>query len=203
MILNKREFITGAIALTGGALASDVLASDADPRDPLGCSASPVTAVLYDERYGDARAFAAALADRGATAHRTGQDVIAVWYRAVRGLASQPGARIAGLTPQSDLALLQGCAAELRLKLLYEGLHDRRRTAGLVHSVRARGALANAAVRGLCSAQTEWPGALAQVLTRAASRGEWSAWLDVVRPGMGPAADHPGTLATWMIGITG
>jgi hypothetical protein len=201
--LNKREFITGAIALTGSALTAEALAAAAEPRDALGCDGSPVTAVLYDERYGDARAFAAALAGRGATAHRTGQDVVALWYREVRDLASQPRARIAGLTPQSDLALLQGCAAELRLKLLYEGLHDRRRSEGLAHSVRARGALATAAVRGLCSAQTEWTGALAQVLARAASRGDWSGWLDVVQPGVRPAADHPGTLATWMIGISG
>jgi hypothetical protein len=201
--LNKREFIGGAIALTGSALASDALASDARPRAALGCDGSPVTAVLYDERYGDARAFAAALAGRGASAHCTGQDVVAQWYRDVRVLASQPRARIAGLTPQSDLALLQGCAAELRLKLLYEGLHDRRHTDGLVHAVRARGALAHAAVRGLCGAQTEWPAAIAAVLARAASRGEWSAWLNVVHSDVAPAADHPGTLATWMIGITG
>jgi hypothetical protein len=200
--VNKREFITGAIALTGSSLASDALASDEGPRDALGCDGSPVTAVLYDERYGDARAFAAALAGRGATAHRTGQDVVSLWYREVRDLASQPCARIAGLTPHSDLALLRGCAVELRLKLLYEGLHDRRRSEGLAHSVRARGALANAAVRGLCNAQTEWSGALAAVLARAASRGEWSAWLNVVQPDVGPAADHPGTLATWMIGST-
>jgi hypothetical protein len=194
--LNKREFITGAIAVTGSALASN-----AGLRDALGCEGASVTAVLYDARYGDARAFAAALTGRGATAHRTGQDVVASWYRDVRDLAARPHARIAGLTPHSDLALLQDCAAELRLKLLYEGLHDRRRTAGLVHTVRARGALANAAVRGLCSAQTEWTGALAAVLGRAASRGDWSAWQNVVQPDVWPAADHPGTLASWMIGI--
>jgi hypothetical protein len=75
----------------------------------------PMT-VIYDERYADARAFAAYFRAHGAAPLPTRGDATALWYGALR----QEGGAVAGLTAYPDLIIARSCGRELGLRLVFE-----------------------------------------------------------------------------------
>ena len=84
---------------------------------PALAAAGPALAV-FDERYAEARAFAAAQRRRGAVVIEAQADVGRLWYGPVRAaLARGERPRIAGLTTYADFVVIRGCAAEARLRL--------------------------------------------------------------------------------------
>ena len=94
---------------------------------------APIAAVLYDERYADCRAFAAALERRGVKAFATNQDAVALWYGPLRvHLESSPG-RVAGLATYADFLSSIACGRELAYAIRFEGHHDARSGGMLTH----------------------------------------------------------------------
>jgi hypothetical protein len=88
----------------------------------------PLTAVLFDERYADCRAFAEALELHGAKAFATNQDAVALWYGPLRAhLEKNPG-RVAGLATYADFSSSIACGRELAFSIHFEGHHDARRS---------------------------------------------------------------------------
>jgi len=67
--------------------------------------------VLIDDRFAEGRAFGMAAAESGARVVATEQDILSLWYGALRG-ASLAGLR--GLTNYSDMVVIAGLAAEAR-----------------------------------------------------------------------------------------
>jgi hypothetical protein len=133
-----------------------------------------VTAVLYDERYTDCRAFADALERHGAKAFATHQDAVALWYGPLRAhLEKNPG-RVAGLATYADFSSSIVCARELACSLRFEGHHDaRRHRTTVTHRLTTRPAAGPASVAlanpyDIASAlkTSEWAAQLAEALWR-------------------------------------
>ena len=123
-------------------------------------SVQPIIAVIYDARYADARAFAAALQPRGATLVSTRGDSAGIWYgdfgrhiRHSRGL-------VAGLTTYADLVIAQGCCREFGLRLVYEGAHDARGSDRVAHRYRQAGAKSGTAGDAIGPRSPDHPGYL-------------------------------------------
>jgi len=193
--LDKREFLTGVLAASAVALAPRGAAARVLPG--AHSRTRGIDCVLYDARYSDACEFARTLAARGATPLATGQDIVPLWYGRLKARGRPQ--RLAGLTPHSDLVLLAECARELDLALLYQGMHDCRGAGAVTHCLRARGGFADAAAAAVFGAAQRWPVALAAALEAAALRGVWAPALKA-RASAPRAADHPGTLSSFVIG---
>jgi hypothetical protein len=134
----------------------------------------PLTAVLYDERYADCRAFAEALERHGAKAFATNRDAVAVWYGPLHShLEKNPG-RIAGLATYADFSSSIACGRELGYSLHFEGHHDARRSAtALAHRLITRAdsrgdivAIANPNDIASALAEGDWAPQLAEALWR-------------------------------------
>ena len=149
--------------------------------------------VFFDGRYGDCRRFAAAfgMCERFDTAH----DVAHLWYSQLRDRARRETLRIAGLTTHSDLFILERCAAEAKLELRFETFHDCRGTSTITHSL-GKGC-GRSAAHALRLAGTEWPTALAQVIAANLDHDSFAPLRLTTTAAR--AADHPGTLVSWLI----
>jgi hypothetical protein len=84
----------------------------------------PMT-VIYDERYGDARAFADYFRGHGTAPLPTRGDGTALWYGGSGAALRQAGGAVAGLTAYSDLVIARSCGRELGLRLVFERLFVR------------------------------------------------------------------------------
>ena len=204
--MDKRRFITAVLSTAAAAAAArsaPVRAAGAHAANRGDFATEPrrpgIAAVIYDERYSDAREFASALESAGATAFASAQDPVPLWYRQLAPRSAREDARFAGLTPHSDLSLLAQCAAAHDLALLYEGVHDCRWASTVSHSLRARGGLTDVAATAVFGAGPRWPGALAAALHAAVLAGVWARPLEA-RHSAPRAIDHPGTLVSWVIG---
>jgi hypothetical protein len=163
----------------------------------LNDGASPLCAVIYDGRYSDARRFAESLGDRAAMRLATTGETIGLWDRDCRPRLVNRKWRFAGMTTYSDFVLLRSCARECGGTILYEGLHDYRHPAKIVHAVRpAR--LAETLGRTLRGA--DWTAFLSQALActrlHALSGNERTGYAE----SGGAALEHPSTLVSWIIG---
>jgi hypothetical protein len=152
--------------------------------------------VLYDERYSDCRDFADAFVERGATPFRTGRDVASLWHRSLREHVAKYGGGLAGLTPYSDLVVLRSYVAELKLGLMYEGSHDCRTSAGIVHQFRVRGD-GREIGETLSHSNAGWAWSLAAVLGRTNANSVFPSSASEVR-GSRTATGHPGYLVSWV-----
>jgi hypothetical protein len=194
--LDRRNFLkdAGTLAVSAALLGSGASATTA-PRE---ANPSRITAVLYDERYGDCRGFADAFIRRGATPFDTRGDIACLWYGALRAHIARCGGCVAGLTVQSDLVVSQSCGGELNLRLLYEGSHDCRASDAQAHRFRIRGNDHEIAA-ALLHSGANWAGSLAQALGQAAwSNGSARSELSAIRTPR--SGDHPGFLSSWVLG---
>jgi hypothetical protein len=208
--MKRRDFLKNAgAALVPAALPAALWASTA-PADGSEASRGrgrviareqiPVTAVLYDERYADCRAFAEALERHGATAFATNQDVARLWYGPLRNhLAQRPG-RVAGLATYADFSIAQVCGRELGLTAIFEGEHDGRRSRStLTH----RACTVGDAREILASfGGGAWSTQLAAAIARLPKSADGAS--RIAAPRMGTAttarsAGHPGYLNSWLL----
>jgi hypothetical protein len=163
--VNRRDFVKRATAVIVPAAILGPRFASAVAADELAASpiASPITAVVYDERYTDCRMFTEAFTRAGAVAFATNGDSASLWYGSLRAHLAQHGGRVAGFTTYSDFSVSQSCGRELNLKLLYEGAHDCRASVNLTHRLPG-----GDEARDLASAFAEgdgrWPEHLAWVL---------------------------------------
>jgi hypothetical protein len=163
-----------------------------------------ITAVVFDERYPDCRAFAGLLTRRGAKPFATNQDAAQLWYGPLRAhLAEHPG-RVAGLTSYADFSVSQACGRELNFAQLYQGEHDGRPLrAHLAHRLRTQGD-----DREIAASLTgeSWALQLAHALSLLPDSAEGA--YAVARPRSAtattPRSDgHPGYLNSWLLSPLG
>lgn len=185
----RRDFLYGAAALAG--LAS--LPASAGGLDPAQSTAQ-IDAVLFDARYSDSRAFAQALARRGARTFAVQEDIGRLWYGPLGQLQRERRASIAGLTLHSDLFVSREFARGYRSALLHEGVHDCRGCARLTHTIERGRALRRPERLGAHG----WAESLADELAGALQAERLSSPLRV--QGARRAADHPGVLYSWLLG---
>ena len=112
--LRRREVLKGTAGL---AAAQALLAAPASAA--ARAADAPPDIAVFDARYPESRAFAEAMAARGAALFNVAGDVARLWYGPLaRALAEGRRPRIAGLTTYSDLVVVRGCAAEARMRLI-------------------------------------------------------------------------------------
>jgi hypothetical protein len=184
--MNRREFVEATVAAGAALGLVPVQAHAAGPR------ASGLR-VVFDPRYSDAQAFSRAFRDLGITALAAGPiDVVGLWRTQLR--AARPTA-IAGLTTHSDLEIVQACAAEIGLKLKCEIFHDSRGRSTVHHRI-ARGGSAYL-VREIGASGAMWPAAVARTMPSTIAAQSTS----ILAPDLSApkAADHPGTLVSWLL----
>ena len=203
--MNRRDFLKGAgAAIVPAALPGALWTPAAGSEKPqsaedVPADGSPVTAVVFDERYPDCREFAEALALRGAKPFATNQDAAQLWYGGLRAhLAQNPG-RVAGLTTYADFSVSLACGRELGLARLYEGAHDGRRSrAELAHRASTRSGAAEIAV---AFAGISWAARLADALSRLhapaveGGNSEFRLLTAITQR----SAGHPGYLNSWLL----
>jgi hypothetical protein len=191
--MNRRDFVR-----TAGAFAVPALLAPASLTKVAGFKSelSPIAAVVFDQRYSDARKFSDALMHQGAAGFATDGDAVSVWYSTLRDYLAQKGGRAAGLTTFSDFAIMRVCAAELKLNFLYQGFHDGRMgdMRHVIFTLRGDSMTAQILHSG-----TDWPRVLADMLTRGADKGMPEAPVSIASS-KGKTADHPGFLVSWVIG---
>jgi hypothetical protein len=131
----------------------------------------------------------------GAKVIESEHDLARQWY-ALRGQNNER-LRIAGLTTWSDALIMRGCAAEQRLRLLFEGEH---RSAGeglMAHALRANPALSIAPALTTAA----WPAALAGMAVEAGRAGAKSRLAPALRlKGAAGAPRWRPTLYSWVLG---
>jgi hypothetical protein len=202
--MRRRDFLTSA----GAAIVPAAISSALWGPESFGESTrsgqeqsrtiAPIAAVVYDDRYADCRAFAGALARRGAKAFATNFDAARLWYGPLRAhLAQNPG-RIAGLTTYADFSVSHACGRELNFAQLYEGEHDGRGSrANLAHRLRTRGDDREIAT---AFSGASWATQLADALSRtgieAGDLRTTPRSAGATTPG---AADRPGYLCSWLL----
>jgi hypothetical protein len=104
MKLTKRDFVKAAAATV-------VIAAAASRAS----GSSEFDAVVYNDWFPQARAFAEGLAAQGARVLPVAGDAGRLWYDTLRALVSQGHRRIAGMTTHTDLLILETLARDTRL----------------------------------------------------------------------------------------
>jgi hypothetical protein len=202
--MNRRDFLKNAgaamvpAALPGALWTAAPAKTPEESRRIAAPGATPVTAVLYDERYADCRAFAEALARRGATPFATNQDVVQLWYGALCAhLEKNPGG-IAGLATYADFSSSWSCGRERGYAIRFEGEHDGRRCrTTLAHRLRTRGDDTKIAA---AFRNESWPAQLAEALAMLAEpAGLAVKTLRSAAATTPRAAGHPGYLNSWLL----
>ena len=151
----RRDVLRLSAAATAGmALATPLAAAVANGRRAGGL-------VLVDDRFADARTFAAAARDAGARVLSTGGDVPTLRHGALRDV---PLAGLAGLTTYADMMVIASLAAEERrsfaLRIAHEISHGR-----TAHRL-LDGPVASIAV--LKAARDHWPAGVWTLMAAAA-----------------------------------
>jgi hypothetical protein len=184
--MNRREFVEATVA-AGAAVGLISVPSQASELEVSGLYA------VFDPRYSDARVFSETFRSLGGSVFAAGpSDVVGLWRTQLR--SARPRA-IAGLTTHSDLEIVQACAAEIGLKLKCEIFHDSRGRSTVHHRI-ARGGSAYL-VREIGASGAMWPAAVARTMPSTIAAQSTS----ILAPDLSApkAADHPGTLVSWLL----
>jgi len=195
--MKRRTFLKEVVIVPAVVAASEWYASaEAIVARPVN-----ITAVLYDERYADCRAFANVLERQGATSFPTRGDAARVWYGALRQSRTRTCGSVAGMVTYSDWAVSRACGREQGLRVAYEGSHDWRVSERLIHRLHGDG-LERQVYCALLQAETSWPEAVAGGLVRplrgdAVGPASSVAIADAVQ--IGPSTGHPGYLTSWRL----
>ena len=168
--------------------------------DPLCRKRVEISAVLYDERYADSRAFATALERQGVRSFATFGDAASVWYGALRATRARSGGSIAGMATDSDWVVSRACGREQGLGVAYEGSHDWRVPDRLVHRLYGNG-LEREVYSALLDLDTVWYEAVASALLRAgrAERVKVGRSLAIADAATRVFTGHPGYLTSWLL----
>ncbi|HUK01007.1 MAG TPA: hypothetical protein VLW26_01880 [Steroidobacteraceae bacterium] len=189
--MHKRDFLKHSAALLGTAAAVPLRTSELAVR-------KPIVLAICDDRYAPARQFGSRLATSGTRVSASAQNVIASWAREAHAFQTPGAWRIAGMTRHSDFELLKQCAASVRLRSVFECIHDAREPGVLTHVVRARGDDTDIGER-LKAARQDWPATLAETLRSAEFAGRWSSRRRI-RIQAASASERPGTLISFVFG---
>jgi hypothetical protein len=128
----------------------------------------------------------------------TERDLASQWRRLLlAGLQRRERPKLSGMTPHSDLVLMNECAAEWNLKLHYEGIHDCRGRETVTHSVRHRLMTEDKLSPRLATAGIGWASTVARSLCEIQPQS--ALWHERIISGQAPRSqDNPGTLVSWL-----
>lgn len=197
-MFTRRRILSGSAAAATGALATSLAGRKAAAM--VSGNRAPSAAfdlVLFDDRFGDARAFAAELRSRGVATVATQGDIAKLWFGGLRDAAAQGSRRLAGIGRHSDLFIIETLAREAGLRRLYAARHDARRRSTLTHAIE-QGA-DDAIVEALVDSTRQWPRRLAAALAQApltSGKAGGPRFETQARR----SADHPGLLVSWAFG---
>lgn len=208
--MNRRDFLKNAgaaivpAAIPGALWGSASNVSGAERAPGTVRELAPISAVVFDERYPDCKAFADLLASRGAKPFATNQDAAQLWYGPLRAHLAEHPRRVAGLTTYADFSVSQACGRELNFVQLYEGEHDGRGSrTNLAHRLRTKGD-----DREIAASLTgeSWAVQLAHALSRLPGPAEGAyaiASPHSVTATTPHSAGHPGYLNSWLFSPQG
>lgn len=147
---------------------------------------SPRPIALFDGRYSDARAFAAAVRKAGGAPFDTKGDLATLWHGVRRDRGTHRP--VAGLTTYADMLIMADIAGGERLRPIFRIMHDARHGGHVAHRI-----LEGAGGPILEGSGRLWPEMVSVYAAGLPGRG-----LD---RGPSPRSpDHPGTLWSWMFG---
>jgi hypothetical protein len=197
--MKRRDFLKAAVTPAVVAATEWCAAAEALRAGPF-----EITAVLYDDRYADCRAFAKALERHGATSFATvGGDAASVWYGGLRASLMRSGGRVAGMTTDSDWMVSRACGRERGLGMAYEGSHDCRKSDRLIHRLYGNGTEWEVYM-SLLHAGIPWAESVANGLVRSSGPGGARregavaiAKADAVLTRV--STGHPGYLTSWLL----
>lgn len=155
------------------------------------------TLVLADPRYRDSLLFARSLKREGASVFSMAPNGGKVWFDDIEPRV-QAGLRLAGLTLESDLFVLQRLAEPTGALTHFTGWHDWRSRPASVHRLCGSidlEAIATALVRN----EGHWAGRLGKGLGAAAERGQERRELNVLLNQAMPAAHSPRFFVSWLM----
>jgi hypothetical protein len=215
-MITKRGFLTGAASAAVAATASRGTWAAASPASACAPNtgglatgrqhtAPAFDAVVFNERYSDARAFAQALAALGVPRLAMAGDAGTLWHGALGKGAAGGRRRLAGVGTSMDLLILESLGREAGLKLRFLAQHDSRGSRSLTHSIAGD----NAAYAGLAGelGKSDWAARLAAALPRLADHACGGAAVSIataaglrVVTDVEHSQDHPGMLFSWILG---
>jgi len=140
-LLTRRQFLETGLAGSFAGLAGSfggVLAARRVPADAsqiceradaaslharLAAHEGLLYAVIFDERFAEARRFAGIARQRGVRTRGVRGDVTDLWYHELRPLWSRGAAAIAGVTAYGALFCLERLAWDHRMRVVHHGIH--------------------------------------------------------------------------------
>jgi hypothetical protein len=214
-MITKRGFLTGAASAAVAATASRGTWAAASPASACAPNtgglatgrqhtAPAFDAVVFNERYSDARAFAQALAALGVPRLAMAGDAGTLWHGALGKGAAGGRRRLAGVGTSMDLLILESLGREAGLKVRFLAQHDARGARTLTHSIAAEDTACAALAGELGTA--DWPARLAAALPRLADLACAGQAVSIasarglrVATNVERSQDHPGMLFSWIL----
>ncbi len=131
-MMNRREFVQAgmAAAVVGGVGVVPLSATRLRRKG----TRQPVRLAVFDERYGDSRAFGHEAAQLGVPTHAMRGDITALWFNDLDLRWRHEPMAVAGLTTEASLFCLEDLARDHRMRVVFRADHvfD---IAGVVHTV--------------------------------------------------------------------
>lgn len=185
--LDRRELLA-----LGGAAAAVFVA----PLGPANAHRAGAMLALADLRYSDGLLFARGL-DRLGVRTVPVSNLARVWLDVIEPRL-QGRFRLAGLTLESDLFVLERLAGPTGARTRFLGLHDWRCRAGAAHSL--CGSIGLAPIEAaLVSGEDRWAEMLGAALVASTEQSEERRRSDVLRERARPAADSPKFFVSWLM----
>ncbi len=195
-LITKRSFLTGvastaAVAATVPRSATTWPPAHTPVAPPAAGESPPARpafdAVVFNERYSDARLFAQALGMQGIALLPIAGDAGTLWHGALRRQVLAGRGRLAGMGTPIDLMILESLGREADLRVRFRAHHDARGRKTLTHSIAGSEGPSPAAELGA----PDWPARLATAFP-CLSAGLFATNIE-------RSADHPGMLVSWVL----
>lgn len=210
-MITKRGFLRGASAAAFAAAAprgswagSATGASRSENNLPEAPASPPFDAVVFNDRYSDARTFAEALGERGVPTLAMAGDAGTLWHGTLAREVATGRVRLAGIGTSMDLLIMESLGREAGLRVRFLAQHDCRGSRTLTHVIAAKHAhLAHATLTSELGGP-DWPVRLAALLPDVAEharvRGSAGDGVDLrIVTTATRSDDHPGMLLSWIL----
>jgi hypothetical protein len=190
----RRELLQAGLCVATTAAVIPAMAAKADVAEVL-----PLHKVVYDERFGAGRQFAAAASRQGASVHGISGGVHDLWYDDLYHQWKSSPVAVAGMTTHDAMFLLSMMAEVASVRLIYRAHHMAvGAQGGFTHEVFGPvNALAQQpALTGL---ESEWARTAAHIVTAWPKSAVQRSWPESTIARASEAAVARNTLVTWVL----
>lgn len=185
---NRRKFLQAATALSAVPLVGRAVFA-------VGRESVALDAVIFDQRYSEARKFASRAGKLGATIRGFEADITDLWQHELLNRWRTAPSAVAGLTERPALFLLERLAWDHGMRVVFEAEHEPDSRGDASHRVIRS---ANAGILSeLESAGSNWPGVLAD--TMIASPNAAIRDFSPTDAALAASLDEPAKLYSWII----